>query len=415
MRQWQLGLVLVGGLIAGIANLARIHQDQVGRLGTIKVDDFPTDVPGDAGSQQNLSPSDSFGACLMMKEDNSLLYEWIAYHYTIMPLRYLVIGSDEGNREDPRTVLQRWNGTGLKYWVLEASEFVGRHGLKNRGPNDPDEHHHAFLYRQRGFITTCAELMKEQNMSWVLYTDSDEFVVINRFGGEDDTQEFHQRSRPDNETSTTLYNMRKSLSEWKQQDFTVLEALRRLEKDVQEPDTCVLMPRLRFGALENVTCEGESTAVADMARHDYHYSHMSTLRYKIHAGTMNFPANKFGKVMVDLSRLTGDQVREWPKNIHRPFKPACPRPVVWYAEAVFALNHYTASWERYSSRHDLRRTCQAWMKMAYFQEGNSCHQRIHEWFPRFVKQMGKRRAQYLLGVDILDDQEASEMCPPKTD
>jgi len=35
-----------------------------------------------------------FSACLIIKDDNIILSEWLAYHYTILPLRRLIVGVD---------------------------------------------------------------------------------------------------------------------------------------------------------------------------------------------------------------------------------------------------------------------------------------------------------------------------------
>ena len=40
-----------------------------------------------------------FAACLLVLEDHMMLTEWIAYHYTTLPLRSLIIGLDPKNTE----------------------------------------------------------------------------------------------------------------------------------------------------------------------------------------------------------------------------------------------------------------------------------------------------------------------------
>jgi hypothetical protein len=98
---------------------------------------------------KRLSKSESFGACLMLKEDNELLYEWLAYHYTTLPLRYVFVGSDVGNLHDPSTVLERWRlaNTGLQYWIQNASAFIHRHGHEYGSVNSTEDAHHAFVHR----------------------------------------------------------------------------------------------------------------------------------------------------------------------------------------------------------------------------------------------------------------------------
>ena len=379
-----------------------------------------------------LLPSDSFGACMMMKEDNELLYEWIAYHFEMMPLRYLVIGSDEGSMQDPRDVLGLWNGTGLQYWVLPASDFAGRHEPSTKEKEaDPTWHHHQFLWRQRSFITTCAEFLQQRGVGWTMWTDSDEFLVLNRPTDQEEkvwapklaaivnnnnnnnntsldvtTDNSNSTESPTNtiDNATLRFAMRKALPDWDDKDHTVLGAIQKLQMNVP----CISMPRVRFGALENLTCGDESEQVNDYARKRFDYAEMSTLRYKMHGGLSNFKANGFGKVLLDLSKVPQEVVATiTPRNVHRPYVDYCRRAVVPCDEAIFTLNHYTASWERYSSRLDERRSCEAWTKMAFYTAGNGCHQRIHQWFPRFVERFGVEKAQQLLGMHRADNNDSS--------
>jgi hypothetical protein len=103
--------------------------------------------------------------------------------------------------------------------------------------------------------------------------------------------------------------------------------------------------------------------------------------------------------MMDLSNLTDDTVAKAPRNIHRPFRPECGPGVVHFPDAAFFLSHYIGSWERYSSRVDGRRNREEWEQRAEITTGTSCDKAIHAWFPRFVRAVGTKRAQYLLGVD----------------
>jgi hypothetical protein len=118
-----------------------------------------------------------------------------------------------------------------------------------------------------------------------------------------------------------------------------------------------------------------------------------------HAQKGDFAASKYGKVVMDLSQLDAETVNSTvPRNIHRPYKSVCGPAVVPFANAVLYLNHYIGTWERYSSRRDGRRNRQEWQQRAYFDEGVSCDKEIHAWLPEFIRKMGSRRAQFLLGV-----------------
>lgn len=407
MKRWELSMILAAVLIIGCTQIfygistSPKHIDYDNRppqmtrssqiltpSTEIKASSSLHTIPVPMLIEPPLSPHDSFGACLMMKEDNDLLSEWIAYHYMILPLRYLFVGSDSGNTQNPRTVLDRWNDTDLSYWVMEDTQFINRHGpIPTWGP-DENPAHHGFIHRQRGFITACSEFMKAQNMTWVSFHDSDEFIVLNHFTPEDD--EGRQAARESNSTDATRYAMRERL----QGASTVLEAIRNVNQ-IQALKPCYTMPRVLFGSLENVTCP-DAVEVTELAKRDYDYLQMSTLRFKQRAPKGDFKTGRFGKVFVDLSRMSDVSIP--PKNVHRPFKPACDHPSPAIQTSLFYINHYVGSWERYSSRLDDRRSCTAWMRRAYFDQGHSCEQRIHEWFPKFVLKMGTEQAKYLLGV-----------------
>jgi hypothetical protein len=400
---------------AGVASASSPHN-------TSSSHHFDTNANNNHKNDDNIdtNKNTSFGACLMIKEDNELLPEWLAYHYTVLPLRYIVIGSDVGNTQNPEDILSRWKTahTDLQYWVWNnASTFVHRHDpmkVKNVRSNDNDnsmdgkklQAHHAFVHRQKGFITTCSEFLKKQGVQWTTYIDSDEFVVLNRLGP-DDKDLIVADSGP-NSIRNESYQARRDLDSHlapgstATATTTIAEVLHKLRATKYLKTPCYTMPRLLVGALENATCPA-AAAVIELARRDYRYEEMSTLRFVQHAKKGDFSASKYGKVVMDLSEISGETVNSTvPRNIHRPYKSVCGPAVVPFPNAVLYLNHYIGTWERYSSRLDGRRNRQEWEQRAYFDEGVSCDNFV--WFPRFVAQMGSRRAQFLLGaVDDVDN------------
>ena len=54
---------------------------------------------------------DGMAACLLQNTDNYWLPEWLAYHWLILPLRYLVVGVDPRTKASLLEILQRWNGS----------------------------------------------------------------------------------------------------------------------------------------------------------------------------------------------------------------------------------------------------------------------------------------------------------------
>ena len=410
MQRWKLALIFAALIIIGIAEILYGISTSVSPI-HIEDSDHP---PLEKRWQQQpvidplLSPKDSFGACLMMKEDNDLLYEWIAFHYISLPLRYLFVGSDFGNAQNPWSVLNRWKDTDLTYWVINATNFAHRHGSTPTWGLDENPDHHGFLHRQRGFITVCSEFMKAQNMTWVTYHDSDEFIVPNYISPDENV--FSQKTKTSNSTDNVPFAMRDRLTGAK----TLLEVIRNVNQiHVLKP--CYSIPRVLFGSLENTTCP-EADEVTELAKRDYAYHQMSTLRFKQRASKGDFKTGRFGKVIVDLSRLNNVSIP--PKNVHRPFKPECDYPAPAIQTSLFYINHYVGSWTRYSSRLDGRRSCEEWMTRAFLDKGNSCEQRIHEWLPKFIQKMGTGKAKYLLGANLAERStftpNLGKQCPPVT-
>lgn len=333
--------------------------------------------------------SDGFGACLMIKEDNELLYEWIAYHYTNVQLRYLVVGSDYDNTEDPAKVLARWKGLPLKFWVIQADDFASRHGnfQAKQSETHRQQAHHGFVHRQKGFLTTCLQLLKQEGVKWTALIDSDEFLAFNHVDG-----------------NPKVAKLRQGFLQRQAANSTVLDHL--IE---HEPSPCLTIPRLLFGALENQTCALAANSRALAQRHGL-YNRLSTIRFVQHAAKNDFQASKFGKTIIDLSRIDMATISSLPKNIHRPFREYCGPAAVAFESSPVYLRHYIGSWERYSSRTDSRRNRDEWEQRAYFQSSTNanttaCDPSAFQWLATFLETMGQERALYLLGKGEVESLE----------
>ena len=372
--------------------------------------------------QSTPTRQNGFAACLMFKSDNDLLYEFIAYHYLIMPLRYIVVGTDVGNQQDPEIVLKRWKDFGLQYKIIPASDF--HHFPEPRPKKDETEAtktHHQFMNRQKGFIRSCTSLLKDQSqwntthpIQFTMFVDSDEFVTWNTFSQDE--------PRAENDLDRTWIRNRQRLLpfyETHNSTWTVLDFLHR-ESDYWAPENrnntiCYTIPRLRFGALRNHSCTKKDTPTLDgLLAHPNtttttnknqipQLGHLSTIQYLQHAPKGHFASNKFGKVLVDLSRIPHETLMSLspPRNIHRPWKDYCGYASKPHGHALLRINHYLADWERYSARKDARRSKAYWEETAYLHDGESCHDSTHRWLHRFVQNVTKgnvEQARHLLNI-----------------
>ena len=58
---------------------------------------------------------DYFSACIMYMDDNHRLEEWLAYHYFLLKLRYVVINVDPRSTSNPQAIVDRWTGKNKIY------------------------------------------------------------------------------------------------------------------------------------------------------------------------------------------------------------------------------------------------------------------------------------------------------------
>jgi len=332
----------------------------------------------------------SMAACLMVRDDNTLMYEWLAYHYTILPLRHVLVAADLNSTENPNEVLKVWNGTDLKFISWTDADFMYRFGEIPVG--EEDQNHH-YLHRQRAFFTSCAEYMKAQNESWVVFVDTDEFVVINRLNKDDDP--FREEEMEKNSTRYQRFQQRIALRPF---DTTVMDVIDTSTRAARL-DSCHVMPRLLISALENETCSNMNHAKEFIESNGFDYAQLSSIRFVQTAPKNSFYPSKWGKVMVDVNRLSLESIGRKPKSSHRPFKE-CPKPLRAFEEALIHVNHYLGSWERYSARKDVRRSREAFEERAYFSHGLACEMSMQDWFLKFVDKFGVDKAKALLGHNI---------------
>ena len=317
-------------------------------------------VSGNNSAKERSEKRSGFGACLMFKDDLELLPEWIAYHYVSLPLRHLVIGLDRGNRQDPFPVLNRYNGTELRFTVFQPER---NSSVDPRLTVTKEESHHGLILRQKQFVSKCALYLQGLGYGWTTLIDPDEFVAPNHIG--DDEEELEQHL---GQPSSSGVEMRRTLN---QGGFRkVIDRLQEWEKSGVLPKAaCFTMPRLLIGALENSTCDKMNMEGK---------LHLSTIRFVQYAPKGDFSHSKFGKVMIDLSRYPSAALKPGAiRSIHRPSKDLCSSAVPHFLSTPLILQHYIGSWERYQSRADGRRNRAEWEKRAFMNAGANC--RMREW------------------------------------
>jgi len=152
-----------------------------------KDDDDDDDEDDDEDDDKDEDEDDSFSACILWMDDNHRLEEWLAYHYYLLKLRYVVINIDPSSKTSPNAIIDRWNDHENKYNLnmtivtMTNSDYM----LKHQNWLDKIEKarlspHSDLLYgkektnyhrkRQHEFYKACSQHLMERNKSWyVLY------------------------------------------------------------------------------------------------------------------------------------------------------------------------------------------------------------------------------------------------------
>jgi hypothetical protein len=408
----------------------RLSKGVISREQAFQENDYPNESSlEDSCSRSSYEPiptlfkNETFGACLMVKGDNDLLLEWISYHYTILPLRYLFVASDLGNLEDPRDVLKRWTHaqTALQWWVMNVSVFENMHGefydkteadvrnaIASNQSIDPsvlqEIEHHKLVHKQRAFVSFCANFMKQEEVQWVTFHDSDEFLFVHRVGLDEDSTEkgrnipsgMNTTEESGNQVLHEKYGLRRYLPPM-ESNATVVDMIHGIQQNHSPLKSCLTMPRITVGSLETIKCP-EAEPVIAFARANFPFEVFNTLRFQQHARKNDFRKNRFGKVFLNIQNISDQSLSQKPLNIHRPFPQECIRPIVDVSKSPFYLMHYLGSWERYSSRADDRRSFDQWKQRASYNDSTACcTEEVHRWLPRFIGQVGLDRAKFLLG------------------
>ena len=74
----------------------------------------------------NPPPSDgnkTFSACLLVMDDNHRLVEWLAYHYHVLPLRYIIVAVDPRSESSPTYLFNQWRRKGMVIVEWEDKTF----------------------------------------------------------------------------------------------------------------------------------------------------------------------------------------------------------------------------------------------------------------------------------------------------
>jgi len=368
-------------------SLPHLHISSTGEIPKI----FPESKPHDV-------PKDGIAGCLLLKDDNDRLSEWLAYHWLTLPLKYLVVAVDPTGMTSPKHVLDIWRESDMGMDIVLWDDADYGHWINHELD---DKHKHRD--RQKRFLAECQRHHKAKGREYVAVIDPDEFVTYNTISDDEpDTSSVgHVIEGTPEEFTTPKYTkamnkMRKALPTYHSSHKPILEYLHDQISDshntIFQDEICHLMVRLYFSAIEN---DHEiSERGANVSQYGIDYTRYSTVRYFHHGKRAEFGMNRYGKVLVNLKKTPWIELDRDMYSIHQPNSPSCTQPLKPYINGILRVHHYLGSWEQYISREDVRRSREK------YEEGNSANHgedyQIQDWLHRFVQVVGVEKSKKLL-------------------
>lgn len=293
-------------------------------------------------------------ACLINLEDTIRMAEWLPYHYATLPLGSLVIALDPNNSERGirRTLelIDLWKDK-IEITLWPEFNLPATKKLRKR---------QAYVReRQVYFANQCLAYHRQQNRTWTLLTDNDEYMIFN-YVHDDESLDYDHPSAGKRRVKSQIKHNRKTYMPLRkdlpaQNQSTILKFIHQHDKVIKKKKKtdrfwpkCVRLPGIHYGGNlgVNETLLGHDEIIEPRF--------LSTLRDIHHEKRKS----KFSKVMIDVSKISEKDV-EWSKDnhaitIHNPSK-VCgfnghEDSGADYPSSLFRLNHYLGSPESYMER-----------------------------------------------------------------
>ncbi|CAJ1963948.1 unnamed protein product [Cylindrotheca closterium] len=345
-----------------------------------------SDIPTNQQQQKQAEPSwtsydasqepfgDSFSSCLIWMDDYQQLGEWIAYHYHVLPLRYLVFFRDPKSQLDPKPIFDKWKDRiHVEYWANETDFMTKDIHREYMRISDAGKRFHS---GQNMFYHACLGHLQQHNRTWTVVIDTDEYLSLD---------------------SANVPNVTDRLLE----PGAALNLIKRVH--ARDPSTGITdkTPEKWFhnctsmGRIEYTSYESPTRAVLKDVPSGIDPYRLVTLRFR-HAGR-----GLIGKSIVDVSHLNMTQLKWKTISTHKMFRGCLG---VWgNRRDLMYVGHYLGSVEGYQRPSDYRVWINRTQKLIRLngksgrkiKEGKGDD--IRPWIQGFAKDVGVEKLRYFLG------------------
>jgi len=332
-------------------------------------------------TQKTAQLEKGFGSCLMTMDDNHHLPEWLAYQYTTLPLRRLIVFVDAQSRTSPVPILDRFRNLIKVTYITEEDMYLKetlalKRAIKLSGKGRVRH----YLGRQNKFNAACLKQLQKEGFSWVTNIDTDEYIVFNEQANED-----HMLPH----RFPTVMEMMNDVANRKSSPF------------MSTP--CLIMSRYTFGPVE----EKDKMKLLDgFPMHtNLQVTDFYTYRWRYRQPIEFTPLP--GKALVDLSRVWNTNDLDH-TNAHALVRPVCnpQQQSLWKkgVQSPLLVNHYTGTQKQFTSRsNDARGSrLQEFWKRKQTHTG-ATDDSARGWLLRFMEQVGQEQAEALLeGAGVVE-------------
>ena len=341
----------------------------------------------------------AFSACLLLKDANVLLPEWLAYHYTFLPLQRLIVAVDPFSYTDPRPILDMFRPLGLittfwsnvsdTSWIRPKGYIAGYLSRRQMYENGTKykKMMARFQYRQNCFYTACLRQLQKENRTWTMLIDVDEFLTFNYYGKNESPIVRHlTRNNGGSQDASSIkdasHRGRFAISE------TAAEHIASGADHLFDPSEkpCLIFSRPLF-----TSTESPGNITQRMMPPGFNATFFHTLKYHQRTPLQN---RFFGKAIVDVSRYDGREV----KNPHRPVGELCyggwkgGRAFVRNEVMSFRVHHYVGSWETFQSPGFDSRGRHVFYSRNHQVVAMEVDDSLCQWLTSFVDLVGKEKA-----------------------